>query len=436
MKTIPIDSIRVSPDRQRRYRSEQDHQDLLVSISEGEAGLIHAPLLWQDGADFWLVAGEGRLKVIREMNELGMPLRYEGHPVMEGHVPYTLITEASLVGRFEAEYDENVRRTPLTVAERAQATMQLYELKKMKAARDGQPTPTVGDLAIEMHGSKVGDYQTKVKKELIVSRHLDDKDVREAKSMDEAFNVVKRKETQRQAAKLATEMGTNVKAHGVELVKADAREWLPQCAAERFDIVLSDPPYGMGADTFGEYNSSDDHTYDDSPEAWRALMFDPQTGLLRQLARVCKPDAHLYLFCDFDRFHLLRAFLEAEGWKVHRTPIIWHNPTGFRTPWPEHGPQRKYEFILYARRGEKRVMKVLPDLVTYTKDGGGFHAAQKPIGLLKDLLARSAFPTDTVLDFCGGSGSTAVACKEMNLACVCVEKEEVAYGMAVKRLQK
>lgn len=433
-RLTPIDSIRVER-RQRAVRDENDHQDLFVSIAEGEAGLIHAPMCWEHEGQLWLVAGEGRLTVIREMAELGLPLRYEGEIIPEGMVPYTLIGNTSSLGRYEAEYDENTKRTPLTVAEKAAATARLFELKKMRAEAEGKPQPTVAELNIEIRGPS-GDYNN-TRKELIIARHLDNPEVVKAKSIDEAFNIVKRGEMQRKAVQLAKDMGSSIKAHRVELHHADAREWLLTCPPAHFDIILSDPPYGIGADTFGVYNDSEDHRYDDSFPSWVALMFgdkDLGPGILSQLNRVTKPDAHLYLFCDIDRFHMLKKFLEAEKWKVHRTPLIWVNPNGFRTPWPEHGPQRKYEIILYARRGDKKVLKVLPDVVEYNREDG-LHPAQKPVTLMRDLLGRSALPTDTVLDFCAGSASTLVAAHLMGLAAVGVEKEDVAYGTALKRLQ-
>lgn len=429
-RLIELERIRIPEKRQRTFRSQQDHQDLLISISEGEAGLIHAPVLWQDGDDFWLLVGEGRLKVIAEMHELGMPLRYEGEVIPEGMVPYTLVGGLSSLGLYEAEFDENVRRTPLSVAERASATAHLFELKAMKAERAGKPAPTVAELAVEIRGSDVGAYQETTRRELIVAKHLDDKEVAEAKTLNEAYNAIKKKETLRKATALAKEMGGEWRGSQVNLIHADAKEWIDTAPSATFDIVLTDPPYGMGADGFGSYNDSDDHRYDDSYEAWCELML----AVLPKLARVCKPDAHLYMFCDFDRFHELKVWLQQTKWIVHRTPIIWKNPVGLRTPWPEHGPQRKYEMILYARRGEKKTLKVYPDLVEYTREKNTVHQAQKPVALLKDLLMRSALPTDNVLDFCGGSGSTAVACHEMKLACTVVEKDAASYGLAMQRM--
>lgn len=430
-RLIELSRVRVSPQRQRKGRDQQDHQDLFVSISEGEAGLIHAPVLWEEGGEMWLLVGHGRFKAIEEMYELGIPLRYEGEVLPFGMLPYTLLPGASKLGLYEAEYDENVRRTPLTVAEKASATAQLFELKKMRAEVEGKPAPTVKDLAVDLRGSSEGYYGDETRKELIVARHLDDPEVRKATSVGAAFNVIKKKETQRKAAALAKEMGGEVRAHGIEVFNADAGEWLQACPDGKFSIVLTDAPYGMGAEAFGSYEEAGEHFYDDSYESWQELM----RRTLPHLARVCKPDAHLYLFCDFDRFHELKAKLELEGWNVHRTPLIWKNPTGFRVPWPQHGPQRKYELILYARRGDKKCLKVMPDVLEYPRDSGGLHPAQKPVALLKDLLSRSALPTDEVLDFCGGSGSTAIACHALHLPCSIIEKDETAYGTILKRVQ-
>lgn len=51
------------------------------------------------------------------------------------------------------------------------------------------------------------------------------------------------------------------------------------------------------------------------------------------------------------------------------------------------------------------------------------HPTQKPVPLLRYLLERSSRPGFTVLDPFAGSGSTAVACRELGLSFICVERE-------------
>jgi DNA modification methylase len=123
------------------------------------------------------------------------------------------------------------------------------------------------------------------------------------------------------------------------------------------------------------------------------------------------------------------------GWEVHRTPLIWYNPDGFRCPWPDAGPQRKYELILYARRGSRGVTKIAGDVIEARKDGGLGHPAQKPVALLEELLRRSSRPGDRVLDPFAGSGSTLAACHSLKLACTALERDPAYYAMALQRLQ-
>ena len=63
------------------------------------------------------------------------------------------------------------------------------------------------------------------------------------------------------------------------------------------------------------------------------------------------------------------------------------------------------------------------------------HPCQKPLPLLRYLLERSTRPGFTVLDPFAGSGSTALACRELGLSCICVEKDARYHAAAVQRLQ-
>jgi DNA modification methylase len=150
---------------------------------------------------------------------------------------------------------------------------------------------------------------------------------------------------------------------------------------------------------------------------------------------LAKEHAHAYVFCDIDRFPELRTRMSEAGWKVHRTPLVWHNPDGFRAPWPKQGPQRRYELILYAVKGDKPVTAIREDVLKYGKDTSLGHPAQKPVALLVDLLKRSAQPGDRVFDPCAGSGAIIEAAHELKLTCVALEKIPAAYGIAVKRLR-
>jgi DNA modification methylase len=105
-----------------------------------------------------------------------------------------------------------------------------------------------------------------------------------------------------------------------------------------------------------------------------------------------------------------------------------------RAPWPQQGPQRKWQLILYAIKGEKYAKRLAPDVITCTSDPNLGHPATKPVKLLVDLLSRSCTAGDTVLDAFMGSGSLVVAAHQLKIKATGIELDQGAYGIACKRL--
>jgi len=63
------------------------------------------------------------------------------------------------------------------------------------------------------------------------------------------------------------------------------------------------------------------------------------------------------------------------------------------------------------------------------------HPTQKPIALLEYLIKTYTNENDTVLDFCMGSGSTGVACKNLNRKFIGVESNRIYYNRALDRIK-
>lgn len=63
------------------------------------------------------------------------------------------------------------------------------------------------------------------------------------------------------------------------------------------------------------------------------------------------------------------------------------------------------------------------------------HPTQKPIKLMERIIEVFTNEGDTVLDFCMGSGSTGVACKNLNRNFIGIEKYETYFNIAQKRLE-
>jgi len=431
MNFIPLDKIVVLPHRQRQEHSIDAHQELVSSISETSVGLQNAVIVRPEGDQFILLSGERRLRAMRDLHQLAIPFRFAGQPVPPNQIPAVLTVELSELDAEEAELEENIRRLDLTWTERAQATSRLAKLREAQA---GGIPPSVADIAKEVRGSDEGFYHEATRQELIVAKHLDDPDVRSAKTLKDAMKVLKEKEKRNRFEELSRTVGDTITLASHTCLNVDVREWIKTAAREQFEVILSDPPYGMNAHEFGDSGglSKGAHQYDDSLEYWDALMRDfiPATFTL------AKPSAHLYLFCDIERFFDLKLRVAAAGWSVFRTPLIWHKPDASRTPWVNKGPKRQYETILYATKGDRPVNVIQGDVLIYGLDKNLGHNAQKPVDLYVDLLKRSVMPGDRVFDpFCG-SGTIFPAASKVQCLATGLEIDPVSYGLAVQRLKE
>lgn len=64
------------------------------------------------------------------------------------------------------------------------------------------------------------------------------------------------------------------------------------------------------------------------------------------------------------------------------------------------------------------------------------HPTQKPVSLLEYLIKTYTLENETVLDFTMGSGSTGVACKNLNRNFIGIEKDKTYFDIAVKRINE
>ncbi len=438
MKLISISAIKVAPNRQRRLFDAARLQEFADGIQK--RGLLHPIILRKAGDEFILVAGERRLRAITDIHALGGSFSHDGEVVPADTIPYTLFTDLDPLAAREAELEENTHRVDLSWQELAASELELKTLREAQAISRGEPPPTVADIARELNpegtadltDGQLGDYQANLRRRLIVAAHLKNPAVAAAKNADEAFKILKKEESASRNRALGEQVGRTFTADLHHALNEDSLAWMQACPAETFDVILTDPPYGMGADEFGDSGglAAGAHGYVDSAENFARIM----TVLARESARITKPQAHLYVFCDLDKFHWMQAEFEASGWWCFRTPLIWYKKSAMRAPWKENGPQRKYETILYAVKGKRTTLAMKGDVLDYPPDSNLGHAAQKPVALFDDLLRRSVLPGNAVLDpFCG-SGTIFAAAHALRCRATGIELDQGAYGIAVCRI--
>jgi DNA modification methylase len=360
----------------------------------------------------------------------GGRLKHNGDIVPDQHIPCVRLGDLSPDQVYEAELEENICRRDLTWQEKIRAIDELHRLRKKQ-----NPNQTRQSTASEILGREVASSTAHeiVGGAELVAQHLDDPDVAKANSEREAARLVKRKLRDQAAQDRVAEFGEGSTVHTLQI--GDSLELMKNLSKGTFDIICSDPPYGLRA---GEFGRGEKHNYaDDTTSAYEAYQLLATLGYV-----VTKPDAAIIVFCDIDMFPRLKELFAREGWKVFRTPITWSkghaNNTPGHMPWPDKGPRRVTEWMLYAIKGNYEIVTPFPDdlLVEPVDADSRLHAAQKPVELITRLLASLATPGSMVLDpFCG-SGTIFEAATKCQMVATGFEADEKAAAHAKARMNE
>jgi site-specific DNA-methyltransferase (adenine-specific) len=428
MRFIHIAELSVGDSRQRQEFDPAALADLEEDIAAH--GLLHPIVVRQEDTEIILVAGERRLRALSTLHEYAVPVMFDGKIVPLDTVPCVTLGELSEFEAMEVELSENIIRADLTWQERSTAIAQLHELRTQQGVISGT-TQTIQATASEVLKlpQASGAQVEKVRQAITIAKHLADPSVSKASSPKEALKVIEKKLVAEHNEKLAQEVGKTAIRSRHSLWNLDAREVVLKIDSASVDCICSDPPYGVNAQDFGS-QAKNDHEYDDSPATWEVLMHT----LAEQFWRICKPQAHVYLFCDFKRFPVLQGLLAQEGFDVWPQPLIWAKSTGM-LPLPEHGPRRQYECILFANKGKRKTTAVFGDVIIEPSDHTTNHPAQKPILLYTNLLGRSCRPGDVVFDPFAGSGTIFPAANRLSLRAMGAEINPEYYGIALQRME-
>lgn len=426
MRFIKLDSLHVPEDRVRREFDEDYIRSLADDIAKN--GLYHAPVVRDDLRT--LVAGECRSRAIRLLNAEGISFTYNGQAVEAGMLPVTALSELDEDQLLEIELHENILRRDISWQEQVAARAKLHELRqKQKPAGERQ---TYRETASEILGrpAKPGEATPLVRDAIALAAHLDDPDVAKAKSEREAIKILSKKLESEIREMLAEDFEPS--DDDMKLLEGDCISNLKNMADGSINIILTDPPYGVGADTFGD-QSDNEHMYDDSYASWQNLMKD----FAAESFRITAERAHAYVFCDIRRFAELAEMMTFCGWNVWETPLIWYKGNRGILPRPDHGPRRTYEAILFASKGDRPVVTTgAHDVISIPADPDRIHAAQKPIELFVELLRRSVHPGEVVLDAFAGRGTIFPAARQLGVRAIAIEQNPSAIAMCKMTLKE
>lgn len=199
----------------------------------------------------------------------------------------------------------------------------------------------------------------------------------------------------------------------MNLIVGDNLEVLKGLPDESIDLIFCDILYNTGR-TFEYYE-------DKLGEATEAMeWYEPR---LKEMWRVIKNTGAVYLHCNYRLIHYLRVELDKVfGIDSFRNEIIWKQE-GWGNFSDTHLQTSHENMLFYAKPGHKINREVadsysdvwcvdaLNQHDRYNERVG--YDGQKPLEYVKRVIEISSNPGDIVADFFLGSGTTAVAAKEL-----------------------
>jgi len=193
----------------------------------------------------------------------------------------------------------------------------------------------------------------------------------------------------------------------------DWQEGIKQVLDNSVDLVVTDPPYGMKFQSNRRKELHKSIQNDDN--------LDWLGGWCKELKRVCKDEAHLYVFCSWHNVDIFKQELGA--YFQIKNILIWEkNNHGSGDLLGDYAP--KYEMIIFCSNGTKKLNGGRDaNILKSAKTGNDNHPTEKPVNLISYLIEKSSNKGDLVLDTFAGSFSTAQACKQKERNWICFEIE-------------
>jgi len=129
--------------------------------------------------------------------------------------------------------------------------------------------------------------------------------------------------------------------------------------------------------------------------------------------------------------------------KEHISSSITYNPQKVAgKPYkPNEGGRKKADVygksMIRRKRDDTNASERFPkSVLKYHQTGAKLHPTQKPLELCEWLIKTYSNEGDLVLDFCMGSGTTPLACKNTKRRYIGVEKDKDIFKTAEERLNE
>ena len=198
------------------------------------------------------------------------------------------------------------------------------------------------------------------------------------------------------------------------------------------DLVVTDPPYLISYKT--NYRNNKKHKFcsaiknDDN--------FELISNYIKELHRIMKNNTAGYMFCNAGKIDFFKQ--EIEKYFKIKNIVIW-----VKNNWTAGDLKaqfgKQYEMIILFNKGRAMFNgKRLTDVWNFNRISGKkqLHQNEKPLDLIKQCIEKHSKKDGLIFDGFVGSGTTALACKELNRNFIGFELDKEYFEITRKRIKE
>jgi DNA modification methylase len=243
-------------------------------------------------------------------------------------------------------------------------------------------------------------------------------------SINQAYQNIKKEEKKANFEFNKAEFNKPIKEANTEqiIIQGDSVKVLPTLKKSSFDLLLSDPPYGM--DFKSGWSDKDKIANDKIIDT--VSLFE---NVLRESVPLLKDDAHFYLFGNIEFIPQIKPIIEK--YLNLKNIMIWDRRVIGMGDLKSYGKSYDIVYFGYNKKFKELNGTRDRDILQFNRvdPSKNIHPTEKPVDLLEYLIKKSTKEGDEILEPFAGGGSTLVACKSTNRKATGIEIEEKYFNL-------
>ena len=230
----------------------------------------------------------------------------------------------------------------------------------------------------------------------------------------------------------------------IDLRQGDCLEIMKEIPDKSIDLIVTDPPYlhikgGCKSKRLNvgcrDVNSNVVSNMSDFGEQQIYTFLD---NVKKKMKKV-----NMYVFCS--KLQIPYYLNWALKNKLQYDVLFWYKNTNRMISTKFYASNVEYIIRIYGNGcslnsilndNGKAKSELYQKIFSYDTPKNKIHEAQKPIKMLERIISLSSNENDKILDCFMGSGTTGVACKELNRNFIGIELDNTYYEIAKKRIEE